>query len=298
MMSFFLTVSCTPPTVLYYSAGGMILEDRTGGIEDVEHAILRYQKGDSLQYLFDNLSNLHDYPREIRSPYVCYMPKEQSGVLGVHVGRCGIPPLGGKSVLPTSEMQDSRDMEGFNVYYLPLYRYQIHDSVIHFHRMTTDERMADTAQIYSALYTKGKWLLANSYHISRFDIEFMPEVKMIFWQLHSVKCKYLTGSDTVLQHRVDLSGDADDGNYITNIPLFHLPFETDVYYKKNRRNYLVKKRLGFYPSPNELFVDNLTDYRHEIDTALLALPVRIFQEQYVNTKDIYSLDGQSIHINK
>jgi hypothetical protein len=56
--------------------------------------------------------------------------------------------------------------------------------------------------------------------------------------------------------------------------------------------------LGFYPSPSELFVDNLTDYRHEIDTALLSLPVRIFQEQYVKTKDIYSLYGQSIHINK
>jgi hypothetical protein len=291
LMSFLLTVSCKPPTVLFYSTGGMVSEDMSGGWERVEHAILRYQKGDTLQYLFDNLSNLDDYPREIRSPYVCYMPKEQAGVLGVHIGRCGIPPLGGKSVLPLSEIQDHRDMESSNVYYRPLYQYQICDSVIHFHRMTQNERTADTTQIYSVLYTKGKWLLSHSYSVSKFEIEFIPEVKMIFSQLYDVNYQYLTGSDTILQYSMGLNCGED---YITNIPMFHLPLETDVYYKKNRRNYLVKKRLGFCQS--EPLENNLDDYRHEIDTALLALPVRIFQEKYMQTKDIYSLDGLDIHI--
>jgi hypothetical protein len=277
--------------MLFYSTGGMVQEDRSGGRERVEYAILRYQKGDILQYLFDNLSDLDDYPREIRSPYVCYMPKEQSGVLGVHVGISSIPPLWGKSVLPASEMHDSQDMESDNVYYFPLYRYQIRDSVIHFHRMTPEERTADTTRIYSALYTKGKWLLANTYHVSSFETEFMPEVKMIFSQLYDVNCKYLIRSDTIMQYLFDLHSDE---NYVT-IPMFHLPMETDVYYKKNRQNYLVRKRLGFFPSTDP-FVDNLADYCHEIDTAILALPVRIFQEQYVKTKDIYSLDGQSIYI--
>jgi hypothetical protein len=285
LASFLLTVSCKPPTVLFYSTGGMVQEDCSGGGEEVQHAILRYQKGDTLQYLFDNLSYLNDYPREIRSPYVCYTPKEQSGVLGVHVGRCGIPPLGGESVLPVSEMQDYRDMESRNVYYLPLYRYQICDSIIRFHKMTQDERTADTTQIYSTLYTKGKWLLLHSYHVSRFEIEFMPEVKMIFSQLYNVNCKYLIRSDTVFQYIFDLYSE----DYVTNIPMFHLPLETDVYYKKNRRNYLVRKRLGF--RQGEPFVNDLSDYSHEIDTALLALPVRIFQGKYMQTKDIYSLDG-------
>jgi hypothetical protein len=281
-MSFFLTVSCKPPTVLFYSAGGMVHEDRSGSWEEVWHTILRYQKGDTLQYLFANLSYLADYPREIRSPYVCYMPGEQSGVLGVHIGERHVRPyILGKSVLPPSEMQNPKDMESPHIYYLPLYRYQIRDSIIRFHRMTREERTADTAQVYSALYTKG----VLSYE-SLVEIEFMPEVQMIYKQLYEVNYQFLIGSDTILQHSFGLYNKEEN---VTNIPMFHLPLETDVYYKKNRRNYLIKKRVGFVH--DEPFVNNLSDYSHEIDTALLALPVRIFQEKYMQTKDIYSLDG-------
>jgi hypothetical protein len=283
-------VSCNPPTVLYYLPGGIVSDDLSGGWEQIEHAILRYQKGDTLQYLFDNLSGLGDYPREIRSPYVCYVPKEQSGVLGVHVGRCGTPPLWGESTLPPSEIQDCQDMESSNVYYLPLYRYQICDSIIRFHKMTREERIADTTRIFSAIYTKGKWLLSHNYTVSGFEIEFMPEVKMIFDQLYNVSSKYLIGSDTILQYSLGLNCGE---NYITTIPMFHLPMETDVYYRKNRRKYLVRKRLGFC-NPNEPLENELADYSHEIDTALLALPVRIFQEKYIRTKDIYCLDGLEV----
>jgi hypothetical protein len=276
--------------VLYYSAGGMVHEDKTGGWERVEHVILRYQKGDTLQYLFDNYSDLDDYPREIRSPYVCYMPKKQSGVLGVHAGRGGITHLWGKSVLPLSEMRDYRDMESSDMYYIPLYQYQIYDSTIRFHKMTQEERTIDTTQIYSTIYAKGKWWFARG-HMRHFrETEIEPDVQMIFHEMYDVVYKYLTGSDTILQHHWDLYYEG----YITTIPMFHLPMEIDVYYRKNRRDYLVKKRLGFFP-PSELWENKLDDYRHEIDTALLALPIRIFQEKYLQTEDIYCLDELNIY---
>jgi hypothetical protein len=65
-------------------------------------------------------------------------------------------------------------------------------------------------------------------------------------------------------------------------------------YRKNKRNYPVKKRMGFFP-PGELWGNKPGDYRHETDTALLALPIRIFQEKYLQTEDIYCLDGLSMH---
>jgi hypothetical protein len=49
-----------PPTVISYN--GMVREYLVGW-ERIQHTILRYQKGDTLQYLFDNLLiNMTDYP--------------------------------------------------------------------------------------------------------------------------------------------------------------------------------------------------------------------------------------------
>jgi len=59
------------------------------------------------------------------------------------------------------------------------------------------------------------------------------------------------------------------------------------------RKYLVKKRLGFYPRLREFSYNQISNYSHEIDTALLALPVKIFQGKYMLTKDVYCLDGMS-----
>jgi hypothetical protein len=291
--------SCKPPTVLIDYG---VHEDKSGW-EVISHAILRYQQGYTLQYMFDCYAYLNDYPREIHSPYICYTPKEQSGVLGVHVGRHLVSSLAafeGKSILPLPEMRNYQDMESFDIYYLPLYRYQIHDSVIHFRKMTQEERIADTTQIARSIYIKGNWLHSRLYRqpittIPQLnEVEVEPDVQMIFHQIYDVKYKYLAGRDTLSWYNKGFYCE----NPLKSISMFYLPLETDVYYKKHRRKYLVKKRLGFCPAYDSPGDNRLTDYRHEIDTAILALPVRIFQEQYVKTKDIYSLDGQSIYINK
>jgi hypothetical protein len=108
---FLLIVSCKPPIVIRNL--GMVTDFRVGW-NKVEHAILRFQKGDTLQYMFDNRFFLLDfsYLPEINSPYVCYMPYEQSGALGVYTK---------KNLLPLSEAQNYRDIVSNEVYYLPLY---------------------------------------------------------------------------------------------------------------------------------------------------------------------------------
>jgi len=288
-LSLFFIVSCKPPTVLFYSAGGMVQEDKTGGWESIEQVILRYQKGDTLQYMVDYYASLEDYPREIHSPYICYIPEEQSGVLGVHVGKGGMPPLDGKSILHSLEIVDFQDIESYNIYYLPLYRYQIHHSFIQFHKMSPEERTIDTLQTFSPLYTKGKWLRSRLYMpLSSKEVEVEPNVKMIYNQIFDVSYKYFNGSDTIFQYEFRLN--SLEARLFPNIPMYFLPLVTDVYYQKNMRKYLVKQRQGYYirGERREYLLD---DYRHEIDTALLALPVRIFQEKYLQTNDIYCLDG-------
>jgi hypothetical protein len=103
--------------------------DKTGDWESIKHVILRYQKEDTLQYLFDCYTNLDDYPREIRSPYVCFQPKEQTGVLGVHVyeGENYLPPFAGESVMDASELSDYKHINNSELFYHSLYRFQIHD---------------------------------------------------------------------------------------------------------------------------------------------------------------------------
>jgi hypothetical protein len=299
-IEFLLMSSCRPPTLLIDSG---LVHDDLSGWEVISHAILRYQHEDILQYMFDSYAYLNDYPREIHSPYINYIPKERSGVLGVHVGRSFVSPLAafeGKIILPLSEMRNYRDMENFDVYYLPLYRYQIHDSVIDFRRMTQEERIADTTQIARSIYTKAYWLHSRSYRqpittIPHFnEVEVEPDVRMIFHQRYEVKYKYLIGRDTLSWYNKGFYCK----NHLVNIPMFYLPLDTNVYYKKNMRKYLVKKRLGFCPLFDEPEYNHLADYRHEIDTALLALPIRIFQEKYLQTKELYCLDGVSVHINR
>jgi len=56
-ISIFLIVSCKPPTVLYYVVGN-VRADKSGGYESIEQVILRYQKGDTLQYMVDYYANL------------------------------------------------------------------------------------------------------------------------------------------------------------------------------------------------------------------------------------------------
>ena len=289
---FFLAISCKPPTVLSFIGGCVkVMDDKSGGWERIAHVILRYQQGDTLQYLFDNYTTLEDYPREIRSPYVCYMPKEQSGVLGVHVGQSMFLELAGKSILPPSEICDYQNMKTPYLYYLPLYQYQIRGSLIRFHRMTPEERQTDTIQTFSTVYAKVKWLANAVQTIGGKEAE--PDVMIIFHQIYDVTYKYLIASDTVLQKRFGLS-DCGEDSIVTNVPMIHLPLETDVYYKKNRREYLVKKRMGFCTI--EPLVDHIENYHNEIDTALLALPVRIFQEKYLQTKNIYCLDEVSVPV--
>jgi hypothetical protein len=250
------------------------------GWERIQHAILRYQKGDTLQYLFDNLLiNMTDYPPEIRFLYVLYMPGKQSGVFGVHVD---------ENVLPSSEIQDYKEITSNGVNYIPLYHYQICDSVVRFHKMTQKERITDTRHISSAVYAKGEWLKLKSYLISVLVPEFMPEVQMIFEKFYDVQYRFLIRSDTI-------ENILYSENCPANIPMFYLPLDTNIYYKKNMRNYLVAKRLGFCSSSEYPEDNKLADYRHEIDTALLALPIRIFQEKYLQTEDIYCLDELNIY---
>ncbi|MDR2809780.1 MAG: hypothetical protein LBB84_04380 [Tannerellaceae bacterium] len=65
---FLLAASCRPPTVLIYD--GMVHEDLSVW-EEITHSIFRYQKEDTLQYLFDGYAYLNaDYPVEIHSPYI------------------------------------------------------------------------------------------------------------------------------------------------------------------------------------------------------------------------------------
>ncbi|MDR2809779.1 MAG: hypothetical protein LBB84_04375, partial [Tannerellaceae bacterium] len=265
-------------------------------------------------YLFDGYAYLNaNYPPEIHSPYICYIPKEQSGVLGVHAGSSAVPPLTGKSILPPSEISDYWKPGSSGIYSLPLYRYHIHDSIISFHRMTQEERIAATTRIFSALYNEARWsrdrlyipsVIASSrlkqdtvfddqYYLEE-GLKVEPDVQMIFLQRYVVSYKYLIGRDTLSWYNKRGIGK----NYLANIPMFYLPLDTNVYYKKNMRKYLVKKRLGFLPSYDRPEYNHLADYRHEIDTALLALPIRIFQEKYMQTKELYCLDEVSVHINR
>ncbi|MDR2809781.1 MAG: hypothetical protein LBB84_04385 [Tannerellaceae bacterium] len=183
--------------------------------------------------------------------------------------------------------------------------------------MTQEERIADTTRIFSALYTKARWArdrlymppmtissrlrdtgyddqYYQKYPLLKREIEVEPDVQMIFLQLYKVSYKYLIGRDTLSGYNTGYYCK----NHLPNIPMFYLPLDTNVYYKKNMRKYLVKKRLGFCPSFDRPEYNHLADYRHEIDTALLALPVRIFQEKYLQTKELYCLDEVSVHIGR
>jgi len=294
-ISILLIVSCKPLTVLFYSAGGMVQEDKTGGWERIQHVILRYQNMDTLHYLFDSYTNIDDvYPCEIQSPYVCYVPKDKSGVLGVHVEQNILTSLDGGGILDKAEIDDFQDAESYKCNYFPIYRYLIHDSVIQFMKLTCEEREINISQTFFSVYTKGDWLRKRSFIPpitiipNLTEVEINPDVIMIFNQIYEISYKYLNGRDTVLQHQFGLY--YPEERITTNIPMYYLPLESDVYYQKNMRKHLVKKRLGFYTT-GDPFDNLIDDYRHEIDTALLALPVRIFQEKYLQTNDIYCLDG-------
>jgi len=274
----FITISCKPPIVLINYGP---VHDDISGWEKICSAILRYQNGDTLQYLFDNLLILNDYPWEICFPYVCYMPLEQLGILGLHTENESTYRL---------NTQNYKDIVSNEVYYFPLYQFKIRDSVVSFHKLTQEEQMRDTRKMSATIYAKGEKLRVTE-HFRQYP-DFLPEVKMIYNQCYEVKYKYLIGSDTASWYNTDYFCE----NPLTNISLFYLPLDTNVYYKKYMRKYLVKKRLGFclrYEDREEF--RQLADYRHEIDTALLALPVRIFQERYLKTNDIYCLDGLSVN---
>ncbi|MDR1339879.1 MAG: hypothetical protein LBK58_07505 [Prevotellaceae bacterium] len=144
------------------------------------------------------------------------MPDKQSGVLGVHID---------KNVLPSSEIQDYKDLVSNSVNYIPLYHYQICDSAVRFHKMTQKERIKDTRHISSAVYAKGEWLKLKSYLISVLVPEFMPEVQMIFEKFYDMQYRFLIRSDTI-------ENILYSENRPANIPMFYLPLDTNIYYKK------------------------------------------------------------------
>jgi hypothetical protein len=105
----------------------MVTGDRVGW-EEITHTIFRYEKGDTVQYLFDSqLYDLIDYPKEIGSLYVCYMPGLSSGIMGLHAEKCFLPP---------SESQDFQEIVDGDIFFIPLFTYLIQDSIMRFHKMT------------------------------------------------------------------------------------------------------------------------------------------------------------------
>jgi hypothetical protein len=141
-------------------------------------------------------------------------------------------------------------------------------------------------QTFLTIYTKAKL-----FYIS--PLVEASDVQKVFDQRYYVNYRYFIGRDTILQHYYGLSYH-EGREPKNNIPMFHIPLITDVCVKKNMRTYLVKRRLGF--SFGEPFANLLTDYSHEIDTAFLAFPIRVFQERYLQTKELFCLDEVSARV--
>jgi hypothetical protein len=264
-----LQTACKPPQIIYRAA--MVTMDRTG-MEWIYHKIFRYEKEDTVQYLFDSrLYDMVGYPDEISSLYVCYMPELSSGIMGLHRWCCLPPSLKG--------FQEIVDKE---IFFIPLFSYRIQDSAICFHKMTEDESLLDAQIFFRHIYQKEQ---------TADFLDKNPEVEKIFEQIYDVEYKYLNEQDSLLWKNYFYLGECS--SLLSSIPMFYLPLETDVYYKKNLKKYLVKKRLGFCRRLNPLEYDRTATFSHELDTALLALPIKFFQQKYLETRDIYCLDGQT-----
>jgi len=288
MSSLLILLSCRPPTVLVEER--MIAEDLSGGFELIDIAIIRFQNGDTLQYLFTNNLLVEDYPFVVRNPYVCFTPKDSSGVLGILTAHEYLGEYF-TNVLPLSERSDQKDVVDHGIFYLPLYNYKFEESTINFRKMTQEERMTDTRHNSLSIYRKGQifsWTLGTE-PLYLNDERMIDREEVIFHEMYDVLYKYLNGSDTLSRWHTKIFPE----NGLTGIPMFYLPLDENVYYRKNMRKYLVKKRLGFSPRLREFSYNQIEYYRDEIDTAFLALPVKIFQEKYMQTKDVYCLDGMS-----
>jgi hypothetical protein len=264
---FILTVSCgvfreKKIEIVYYNPIGLRGDKGfNGSFEDIEHAIFRYSREDSLHFVFKSTVFLYapdkrDIPEYLKlSHYVRYIPALQSGVLGIF----------NYDYTYKNPVQDS---------VVPLYQFWIRDTLISFSKMKEEEQTRDVWRF--------KDMYNNAYDYAYFSTKENPD--MIFYQEYRIIHEYLNGKDTL--YNVDLYVPP----FFAHIPMFDLP-AVYMYYK----NQPVKKRIGFYPiiSQNP---DHTADYRHEVDTALLALPVRIFQEKYLQTRNIDCLDGLNIHI--
>jgi hypothetical protein len=295
----FLIAACQSPSVINRTAGGMVNEDLSGW-EEISLTIIRYQKDDTIQYLFTNEHLVNDFPFIICHLYNCYTPKERTGVLGVHT-RYGFKDLEENiykqitSVLQISEIHEFDEIISSKVSFFPLYYYQIEDSFIYIRKMTQEERVIDTKQTFFSIYRKGQEL-TNYFGVIPLYLNNQEEViqvqDVVFREIYDVKYKYLNKRDVLS----DWKAGGLCANPLPSIPMFYLPLDSNVYYKKNMRNYLVKKRLGFCSKSfsEDPRYNKLDIYSHEIDTALLALPIKIFQEKYLQTKDIYCLDGLRI----
>jgi hypothetical protein len=179
-----------------------------------------------------------------------------------------------------SESKDFQEIVDRGIFFVPLFTYLIQDSIVRFHKMTQEERLQDTQVSSRYIYQKTQTLgfLAKD-----------PEVKRVFYQLYDVEYNYLNKQDSIFWQEYSFG----DVTPLPSIPMFYLPLATNVYYKKHGKNYLVKTRLGFSKRLYDSESDQLAAYSHEMDTALLALPVKIFQEKYLETRDIYCLAGQA-----
>jgi hypothetical protein len=152
--------------------------------------------------------------------------------------------------------------------------------------MTEDESLLDAQISFRHIYHKEQ---------TADFLDKNPEVEKIFEQIYDMEYKYLNEWDSLIWKDYSV----EYNSLLSSIPMFYLPLETDVYYKKNLKKYLVKKRLGFYGRfDNPLEYDRTATFSHELDTALLALPIKFFQQKYLETRDIYCLDGQTFPLTR
>lgn len=98
------------------------------------------------------------------------------------------------------------------------------------------------------------------------------DVEIVYSQMYHVKYEYLSRED--LPFNEDLSA----VELLSHVPMFSYELDKDVYI----RGELVKKRLGYMQAANDNLFNSLPEYRHEIDTALLALPVNILIDRCMN----------------
>jgi hypothetical protein len=256
----FLLVTCKPLEIVKYDPLGM--RDDIVGTEMIFHNIYRYHKDDTLQYRLHYSLDLINYPPEISSIYVGYSPKLQSGVLGLYgqpffLFSDGVP----QSLFIEDISEDYR--------FMPLYQYNISNSAMYFRKLAQEEQMQD----YDPINDK---FLHRSYSDTAFQT--------IYTQIYDAGYQYFNGRDTLVNpyfKRWDLS---------PVIPMFALPLDSNIYYKKQ----LVKKRIGFMGRILEANLEKrFGPFRHEIDTAILSLPVKILQNRYLHTRDFNCLDGQT-----